>query len=295
MADPSVNPAHAPASILDIITFGYKSAFKTLWPISKLTLPFLAFSTLCQSYGVVQLASMQTRKLEEMFPHLVWLGVMGLIFLPVYFYLYYGVARYVRDYFWAEAEGNSFRYLLPQKTLLGALGIALLTIVASVPISIAGLIGLLFLIIPGLVIFTYFYSASSLAYVNYLYQPEQGVLESIFKPFRLLKGHFWRTVALGFLSFVVLMIISGPLSVFRNLLGAMGQFNPSFLHSWLFYGLSTASILVTVWFNLCIGYVGTLFITNRYLADLQARASEEIPLTLNVAGFPVAEPQRIDP
>jgi len=295
MADPSVNPAHAPASILDIITFGYKSAFKTLWPVSKLTLPWLLLYTLCQSYSAMQLAIIQTRVPQEIMAHMGWIAILALLFMPVFLYLHYGVARYVRDYFWTEPEGNSFRYLLPQKTVLGVLGIVLLTIVASVPITIAGLIGLLFLIIPGLIIFTYFYSASSLAYVNYLYQPEQGVLESIFKPLRLLKGHFWRTVGLGFLSFLVLMIISGPLSVFQQVLSAMGKFNPSFMYSWLFYALYTVNMLVMVWFNLCIGYVGTLFITNRYLADLQARASEEIPLTLNVAGFPVAERQPMEP
>lgn len=273
MADTSVNPAHTPASILDIITFGYKSAFKTLWPISKMALPCLLIYTASQIYPALQLVSLQqTRASQEILGHLGWIAILALVFLPVFLYLHYCVARYVRDCFWAEPEANSFRYLLPQKSVWGILCIVLLTIVAFFPVGLIGVIGLVFLVVPGLIVFSYFYSVSSLAYVNYLIQPEQGVMEGIFKPIRLLKGHFWRTIGLGAISFVVLMVISSPMSFFQQILGSMGKFNPSFANSWSFYALYTVNMLVMMWFNLCIGYVGTLFIMNRYFADLEARA-----------------------
>jgi hypothetical protein len=265
-----------PSSILDIITSGYKSAFKTLWPVTRLTLPGLFLYGI--SGGLYHAKSLQMQGSKGGFEDLMSFILIAVLFMLssfLYSYMHYCVARFISDVYWRDAQQNEstplFSYLLPKKNIWGTLGITLLTMVAFVPIGIIGIIGLLFLVVPGVAIFSYSIISSSLIYVAYLGQSEQGVFETCSQCFQLLRGNFWRTVGLGVTSWLIYLIMSSPVMVFNFALSFMAQMSPSFANSMLFPILYAIVYTIICAFAMAVGYAGTLHILNRYYFDLRSR------------------------
>jgi hypothetical protein len=68
------------------------------------------------------------------------------------------------------------------------------------------------------------------------------------------------------------------MNFFNGMIDALSKASSSGLYTMLsaytmlFYIIKVILSAVTVWFSLCVGYVGVLFMLNRYYADLQARA-----------------------
>lgn len=283
MPQPSQSATQTPASILDIISYGYKCAIKSLGPLSKLTWPFIIL------LGIGNGLLISIISPEGRFQRQAMLGALGVLpFIAVVsWYLHYCVARYVRDVFWEAPASNLFSYLLPHRSLLGAIALVLLITVALIPYSIVGIIGIVLLVVPGIVAYTYFYMGSSLMLVAYLKSPPEGVFKAITGTLGLLKRNFWRTIALGLLNFIIICILTSPMSFFSGTLDLVSKMNPSFTHSLPGYILRVSLYSVTVWFSLCIGYVGLVFILNRYLADLQARAQGgDLPVAPELAFTP---------
>ena len=277
---------HTPASILDIISYGYKRAVKIIGPVSRFSLPFILI--LGVGNGIFASALYAQGRVQPQ----VLLGSLGIlpVFAVLSWYLHYCVAHYVRDVFWAEPESNLFSYLLPKRSLLGAVGVMLLSVGMIIPFAIAIVIavffkwaGILVATLPTVIFFTFVYMAFSLIWVAYLKEYSNGLFSAISKSISLLKGNFWRTVGLGVLNFVILCILLSPMNFLNGIIDALskasssgvygfGLYNMLSAYTMLFYIIKVVLSAVTVWFSLCIGYVGALFMLNRYYADLQARA-----------------------
>lgn len=281
MSQPTPSEIHTPASILDIISYGYKRAIKIIGPVSRFSLPFILI--LGVGNGIFASALYAQGRVQPQ----VLLGSLGIlpVFAVLSWYLHYCVARYVRDVFWAEPESNLFSYLLPKRSLLGAVGVMLLSVGMIIPFAIAIVIavffkwaGILVATLPTVIFFTFVYMAISLMWVAYLKESGNGLFSAISHSMSLLKGHFWRTVGLGILNFVILCILLSPINFFNGMIDALSKASSSGLYTMLsaytmlFYIIKVVLSAVTVWFSLCIGYVGALLMLNRYYTDLQARA-----------------------
>jgi hypothetical protein len=208
------------------------------------------------------------------------MGILSVISWAGYVYLSYPIARYVRDAYWNETAENLYSYLIPRRSLLGCWGIGLLWAMMAMPVGLVGIIGLLLLIVPGVAVFSYYYSMYSLLIAGYLSDPDRGVFGTISDIFALLKGNFWRTVALGVMTWLIYACMSGALIGLQAGLEMLQEFSPSLTRNLWFplaYGTLTG---VICWFSMAVGHGTVLFVMYRYLFDLRARAQVAAPIDM---------------
>lgn len=269
-----------PASAVDIVTYGYKAVLKQLKPLTLLALPMLLASGMAQAGAFwLQVAGDQSSLAYiGVALAVVVLGVGGAIGM---LYLTYVLSRYVRDLFFADTvEANLYAYYWPKMSLFGVIGIAFIVAALGLLAAIAGVIGLILLVVPGLMVFSLYYVWSSLVYVAYLAKPQQGIFDSMSEIGALMKGNLLRAAGLGILANVIFFLLYAP---FLSLEVATEFFKtqpPSFLgEAWVtpVYGLlMTAS----GWVNVVIGTGGMLFVLNRFYIDLHIRHIDNKDLTM---------------
>jgi len=266
-------PVKEPASIFDMVTFGYKKAFKTLWPVTRICLPLLV--VYAAGSGLIEAIA------SGLLPDKLRVDLHNL-FSSALLVLNWSIACYARDAYWREAEPNPMTYLKPNRTLLGVAGIGLITAFYGIGAGLAGMLGLLLLVVPGIVIFSYFYIWSGLFYTVYLLEPENGVWAARHRVAALLRGYFKRTAGFGLLAGLVWLLAMTPVIFMSVGLELLKELPPSFFHATLFYGLYGLLDGAMEWFILAFGFTGYSFILNRYYDDLQVRREQAFNSVVNL-------------
>jgi hypothetical protein len=241
-----------PTSVLDIVSLGYKQALRSLWPISRLYSPMLALV-------IVGLIGMIYLRLPKEFLY-IWLIAYVLFIL----YGNYVIARYVRDALQSELRKNIFSYWLPDHTLPGTIGIGLMVALFGVAYGVVGMLGLLLLVFPGLAVFIYYHHWVGLCFVDYLRNPGNSISETRQRVGLLLKGQFWRTIALGVIVTLIYLMFDTFLSVSGALIRAIakGFQSGSMLNSPLYLTVTAFTSCLKLWFSLTFGFSAYCFIIN---------------------------------
>jgi hypothetical protein len=270
------------ASVIDIVTFGYKAGLKSIGPITRLILPIILLYAVSTT-SVYTISNEMKAGVQPGVTHwvlLVGMGLLSVVSWIGYVYLSYPITRYVRDVYWNEIDENLYSYLIPRRSLLGCWGIGLLWGLMLLPVSLLGMVGLLLLIVPGVAVFSYYYSMYSLLIAGYMSDPDRGAFSAISEVFGLLKGNFWRTVALGVMTWLIYISMSGMMIGLQMGLELLQEFSPSLTRN-LWYPLAYGTLTgVICWFSMAVGHGTVLFVMYRYLFDLRTRAQVTAPIDL---------------
>ncbi len=263
------------ASVLEIVTFGYKGMVKSILPLSLIALPFVLLAGID---GYFYFRMSMTGEPDV----LAALGHFATQMIGMYFF--YCVSSYIRDVYWDEAK-NPLAYLLPRMTLFGALGIGFFYMLAclgigvgvgisAVILALLGPLGIVFMVggilclIPAVIyIATYF----SLAFVVYLGTPEDGLLSALGSSFRMISGNFWRSMGLATLVWIINLVINVPVLGVFFAIGVMSSMNASVADSPMFQLGFAGLMAVASWSQVVLGQGGIVFVLNRYYHDLKAR------------------------
>lgn len=266
-------PVYPPTTVLEIVSFGYRKLFEHLWPITKLSLPFILFASLTGGFfyaDMIQASEAETLSPQQAIGSIAY----GLGLLPLV-YLLYALIRYARDVFCEDSvQANPYAYLMPNKTLLGLLGIWLLFVVAMFPIMLLMVLGFILLILPGIAVVVGLVIAAvrmTMVWYTYLLTPEQGIIEAFRQSWRLTKDNFWRTLGLGLLLGLIQWVINLPFSLLHGMLGLVNTFNPAILTSPVFPMVAAVFLAMSYWAQLILGTGAVFFVHFRYLFDLKAR------------------------
>jgi hypothetical protein len=197
-----------------------------------------------------------------------------------FFYLGYVFLRYIHDVSLGQVEQKLSSYFVPNRSFLGVARIVVIGLFMGAYFGIATLIGLLFLILPGLIILFFGLTWFAMIFVAYLAEPEIGVMGAIKQNWRFTQGNFWRTVALGFFigiaqCVIEAVVILAIIAVFVFAAFFVGQ------QDILAYAIiPSVAGAAFIWSVVTFGIGGTLFILNRYYLDLRARQQHMIPLVI---------------
>jgi hypothetical protein len=272
-------PQFSPTAVIDIVSFGYRRLFKNLWPVTKLSLPFVLFSGLTGGFFYSDL--LQLQKLDAnttpTIDDLISLGLVYGVFLlgtVVMFYALYAILRYVKDLHHDEVDSNLYNYIFPEGRLWGLLGISLLYGVAAIPLGILMILGFIMLILPGLAVLVgiiYLATRLTMSWVAYMERPEMGMFDAFAQSWRLTADNFWRTLAISFVVAVVSTIINTPFSVLGSISGMVAQLNPSFVSNPVFPVMSSVILAISNWAQYVIGMGGMVFVYFRFYYDLESR------------------------
>lgn len=295
----ATNPTLPPASIMDIVSFGYKNAFRCVGPVTKLIWPVVLLHGLLLSFyhpAIVEFAEHGSFDSEK-FLQLLGTGACLVINGLLLGYLQYVIVRFVRDLYWSTPKPSLWSYLKPEASLGGyvlfSLGLGVLTALA---VSASGLLIFLGIVtIIGWIVTFPLTIAVWLFYCWYAIPRYQMVLAIYFghqdKSFsenlgfaftecaNVLRGSFWRTFGLGLLVSVVYLALSLSFIFCNGLEGFLEKQNPSFLHSIWFtvsYGLTTS---LATWFAL-IMHGGAFFVMYRYYYDIKIRRIAAAPVQM---------------
>ncbi len=292
---PMTNPQYGSASVVDIVSFGYKKMFENLWPLTRMCLPILILNGV--TWGMIQqeMVGFQDRKDNLSLNDLLQ---MGLSFVVLFFvsillyYLMYAIVRYCRDLYRDELEEPWYQYLFPKKSLLGVLGLGFLQVAASIPAIVIIVIGFLFLIVPGVAMLMLFGYGCYLVYLVYIDKPERGVFDSIRYTVELVKPNWLRTIGLACVVTLINMIISIPFSVVSSIISAVAQLMPSLQQSFLYFLTNAVLYTAMYWVQMVIGVGGVAFVLYRYLFDMEYRQASEAAIAdekLQNRIFPASE------
>jgi len=262
------NTTSSEASVIDIVSFGYRQAFQNLLPVTKLAIPTIIIGALLGAVQFYQ-AGLKPRDPQQI---IIALAILPLMFVNLY--NSYCVSRYARDRYFSEVQDSMFSYWIPNSTLVKVILLGLLGSLLFIPMSIVGLIGIVLLIVPGLIWFTYCFTAYNLIFALLLDKPDLGVLGSIKEGFRLMKNNINRTIGLGLLTGIIYFAIYFPMSFLRGVLSGVARFLHSDASSIGILGLSAALNALISWFAITVGLCGTMFVLYRYITDLKARHGE---------------------
>lgn len=275
------------ASVVEIVTYGYKACLKSLWPITRLILPVVliyAVSITGMYMTCIGIdANGQTGKLQNLLVQVTL--IMTVVSWLACAYMYYPVARYIRDVCWNEARDNVFGYLIPQKSLLGCAGLILLLVAAFMPVAVLGTIGFLFLIVPGMMVFTYFYTWFAMALAIYLGNPELGIINAMSETCNLFRGNNWRVIAVGFPTWFIYAMVSVPLFGVHFGLEMLQALWPFMVQNAFFAIAYLTTTSLTMGISIAVGFSSMLFVQYRFLFDLRAR-SKPMPPVMNITDSP---------
>lgn len=295
-----------PVSALDIVTYGYKAGLKSLWPVTRVVLAFaLLYAPLATVY--VRAISSQGNSPPDV-SMVMFMAAFMLFCLGVTFWSYYAITRYVRDCFRNQVAGNPLLYLLPRWDLLGGMGIGvvyLMSLAACGVMFMAGMIAMmmglgvvnivsgggspvLFAALGiGVVVLVFLPMLLGINYINtlfgfvfsvYMSSPEKGVFAAFGETFRMMRGHFWRTVGISLMTWVVNFILMLPMGLIGFFSRLLTQSDPTFMDSAAFLIGYTVLAFLGNWVNIAISMSGFVFVLYRYYLDLSLRA--EMPNNL---------------
>ncbi len=287
----------APASVMEVVTFGYKAALKCFWPLTVMT----AFFSL--SYGPA--ATWYVRFSQQLadgpsLEKFAYIAFFSLFTLGITLWGYYAMNRYARDLFLAE-PGNPLACLVPGKDLLGALAVGFFYLLALfglfvgfgilsfgvflvagvLSVSMAGseavigiivIVSLLALMVPMFLCVTGLNTVFGLVLAAYVLNSDAGVFHAFGETFRVLGRNFWRTVGLSFMCWLVNVLLMIPVSAAGGVMGYMSGNSPSFLDSPAFLVGYTLLATVGNWLGMVIGMGGFVNVVFRYYYDLKIRA-----------------------
>jgi hypothetical protein len=261
----SPNTMNSEASVLDIVSFGYRQAFQNLGASTKLAIPTIIVGALL---GIVQYyqSGLPPRDPKQL------IFVLGMLPLGlVNMYNSYCISRYARDRYFDEVQESLLSYWIPNGTFVKVILLGILGALAFIPVGFVGIIGLVLLIIPGIIWFTYAAMTYNVIFALLLDNPTRGVRGNIKEGFRLLKGNIPRTIGLSLLSGLVYVVITFPMSLLRGILNAIARILHSDVASIGLIGLSAGINAIVCWFAITVGLCGTMFVLYRYIEDLKAR------------------------
>jgi hypothetical protein len=262
MNDPEKN---TPSSIMDIVSCGYKMAFRTLLPISILCLPYLVLFLAGSIWIELAISNSQDSNTKEQ--------LYNLLRLPLCYWNYV-IARYVCDVLQDKVRKNLASYLCPGSTFLGVIGIGIITIVYGIGYGIAALLGLLLLVIPGLAVISYYHMMCGMLYIDYLLNPQDGIWAVRKRVAFMLKGQFLRTAALGGIACLVMIVALLPLFIIDMVKVFIEEQAVSVMHSAPFLAAYGCFMTLTEWFTLAFGFAGYCYILNYYWHDLRIREEQ---------------------
>ncbi len=293
------NPQYQPASVLDIVSFGYRQVFKILWPLTKLALPFLilcsvTMGALMPSYMHFSMG-MQSHAFQsgfqENFVTSLFYGFLFFIIGVLQYYLFYVFLCFIQDLYLDTVKPNLFSYWLPQKNLLGLLGISFLFLAASIPASVILLIGFILLVLPGLAVLAgilFFMIRLAFTWIAYMLEPETGILDAFQKSWALTQHNFWRSVGLLCLILVIQGIIFAPFGLISIIITGL-SFSLMGQGHFVFSIVYTLYFAIRFWAQYVIGIGGLIFISYRYVFDLEARKNATVSIVPPETGdFPEA-------
>lgn len=271
-------PIYEPASVLDIVSFGYRKLFRTLGPLTKLSLPVALLSGVLMGSAYPILLKMQhyamaaPQSFDDM-ATLLGVGVAVLFGVMLMFYFFYVLLRYARDLYLDEVQKNIYAYLKPEQKFVGMIGIAFLLAIATIPIGLILFLGFLFLVVPGLiVVLALIFAGVRLVLVWNIYMIKASdIFDAFVRSWQLTRGNFWRTLGLVFLVAIIQNIIGLPFSVLSSANDAIASLNPSFTNTVLFQLICTIIFSIGYWAQYVIGLGGSIFVYYRYYFDLEAR------------------------
>lgn len=262
--------AMEPLSALDVVTYGYKGVLARIGPLSMLCLPVLLLYGLSEAFGFwFQFGNQDTGATlvtGALYLISAIFSTLGIV------YLNYSIGLYIRDLFFEESTNpNLFSYLVPRMSLIGVIGIGLMTGAIGIGVAILGVLGLLLFVVPGVMVFSFYYVWSSLIYVAFLAKPEQGVFNAISEVGALLKGNFLRAVGVGLMACVIYVMLYSPFLVVEVAVEFFREQPPSFFSEPWALVVYTLLMAGSGWVSLVIGSGGLIFILNRFYVDLHAR------------------------
>ncbi len=260
------------SSISEILHDGYQGLLESLIPLTKLGLPFFIFGGATSGFifsdNSIFLHPHRIHSFQELSKLLAGSGLMILISV-VMAYVYYIFIRYIRDTYQNAVKSDLYDYLIPQMDLLGLIGLMLISIFLSIPALVVILIGLILLVVPGIIILIYFSTWVMMLYVTYINNSKAGILEGLRENLGLLKGMFWRTVALGFIAGLVKFLIELPFSFILQAVMAIARLHPGAGQTYSLPILFSVLFSATYWAHFVLGTGGFLFVMMRYYWDLR--------------------------
>lgn len=293
--------ASKPASLFEILTFGYKAAWRIRGPLAWLTLPL---ALLC---GFLEACYQE--------PQDFWKG-MGVLVLTATCTLYgfYIVARYTRDALMSESA-PVFSYWLPRINCWGSAWIGLLHSFTLVVIIVgdtltigrihdddlarwfqsagywgqfwAAILMLVIYVSPVAVLGSYANVAFGLYLAEYLERPGRNIVAAMGRWLRLLlRVPPGRLMMLGFVAFLLCGLLALPVWEIGAVKSAVADMNPSVLENPLFFVCNVLVSALDNWFYMAMGFGGFVAAMFRLHADLKFRHEQ----TPGLIEFPEAPP-----
>jgi hypothetical protein len=270
-------PPFSPASVLDIVSFGYRRLFQCLKPLTLLASPFVLLAALVEAWFFPNLGDIQeqssTTDVFSFFsadPAGYTAASYGMTFLMIL--LLFSYLRYIRDVYTNTPKAPLQHYLMPNRRLWGIVGFSLLLGLGLIIGIVIMVMGLFLLVLPGLAILTgivYLLVRISMILPAYTHHTGQGLGQSLAESWRLTRGHFWRTLGMLALVEIINFLIVLP---FVGVGAAVGLFS-SALNTFA-WPMTFLYYLLYHWayYTLIIG--GMTFVLYRYYFDLQVGRGE---------------------
>jgi hypothetical protein len=272
-SDPLISPVTDKASVLDIVSYGYRAAIRHIWPLTLIALPAILLSSYQGFHSASDfeagVAAGQASRLGHTSIPTMYIGWIAYL-IPLYFN--YCATLYSRDVYFNQVDRPIYSYIFGEKKTLSTISIfSGICLLALIPTGLIGIIGLILLIIPGIIWFTYILMVYNMAIVLILQKSTMGVKWSIQEILRLLKNHTGRTIGLGLLVWLIGTIVAVPITL-PGILISMG---PQMSGNLIMSILSACSYGLGTWLSMSIGIGGVVFTTYRYIADLKIRHGDE--------------------
>ncbi len=276
-----------PASLFEILTFGYKAAWRLLGPLTLLTLPFALACGFTEAYY---------RTWQDF-----WSG-MGVLLMTAVCTLYgfYAVSRYMRDTLMAEPSPGLFSYWLPRVNGFGFAWIGLLHSFVMVVIVVgdmlmitrisnqellrlfqatgywsqfwASVVVLALFLLPVATLGSYANVAFGLYLAEYLARPGYNIVAAMMAWLRVLRDASpARLMMLGFIATLLGAILALPAWEIVAIKEAVSDVNPSLAVNPAFFALDLLISALDNWFYMAIGFAGFMAAMFRLNADLQCR------------------------
>lgn len=253
-------------SVLDTVTYGFKAAFKSLPKVSWAILPWVIIYAIADTAG-------------QFFE-----GGSGAVLLfslivswSVLLYMIYPASRTVRDIF---LDRTKERYTFKRiREFFCCSGIIFAVWLGMIPVCLLTLVGLVFFIVPGLIIWGYYIYWTTCVLAIYLAASEKGVIHALKQSFKFRKGHFLRMACIGFLGWFIFSCLSGVMALPIWGMQFMKSLSPSMTHSLWFPAVYAIFSGISIWFTISVGHCGLMFMAYRYYQD--SRSGETGPIELS--------------
>jgi hypothetical protein len=146
--------------------------------------------------------------------------VAVLLMIPLSIYYYYCQFRFIPESYKTPASQFSMQKLWAfDNNLWGFLGLGILLILIYIPVYIAGIIGMICLIVPGLAIFALYYAYMLISLFAFCENPADGVTAPLGKAMTLIKEDWMRWLALSTVIIAGSLVLMVPIMIVSMILG----------------------------------------------------------------------------